>query len=173
MQAFMDSKNSYTKSEFNYICIYNQTMADIFSIITRSDIMSKIRSKNTKPENLVRKFLYDNGFRYRKNLKSLPSTPDIVIKKCRTVVLVNGCFWHGHENCKNFKMPKTRVEFWTEKIERNRKRDVESIEKLQRLGWDVVVIWECQLTPKKRKATLNALLDVLYKNLLEAVRVVQ
>jgi len=70
-------------------------------------------------------------------------------------------------------MPKTRVEFWTEKIERNRKRDVESIEKLQRLGWDVVVIWECQLTPKKRKATLNALLDVLYRNLLEAVRVVQ
>lgn len=146
-------------------------MADIFSIEIRSDIMSKIRSKNTKPENLVRKFLYDNGFRYRKNLKSLPGTPDIVIKKCRTVVLVNGCFWHGHENCKKFKMPKTRVEFWTEKIERNRLRDVESIEKLQRLGWDVVVIWECQLTPKKRKATLNALLDVLYKNLLEAVRI--
>jgi len=146
-------------------------MADIYSIETRSYIMSKIRSKNTKPENLVRKFLYDNGFRYRKNLKALPGTPDIVIKKCRTVVLVNGCFWHGHENCKSFKMPKTRVEFWTEKIERNRKRDVESIEKLQRLGWDVVVIWECQLTPKKRRATLNALLDVLYRNLLEAVRI--
>lgn len=145
-------------------------MADIFSIQTRSIVMSKIRSNNTKPENLVRKFLYDNGFRYRKNLKTLPGTPDIVIKKCRTVVLVNGCFWHGHEHCKNFKMPKTRVEFWTSKIERNRERDVESIEKLQRLGWDVVVIWECQLTPKKRKATLNALLDLLYKNLLEAAR---
>lgn len=145
-------------------------MPDLFSQETRSFIMSKIRSKNTKPENLVRKFLYDNGFRYRKNLKVLPGTPDIVIRKCRTVVLVNGCFWHGHENCKKFKMPKTRVEFWTGKIERNRERDAESIEKLQRLGWDVVVIWECQLTPKRRRATLNALLDVLYGNLLDSAR---
>jgi len=146
-------------------------MTDLYSKEIRSDIMSKIRSKNTKPENLVRKFLYDNGFRYRKNLKTLPGTPDIVIRKCRTVVLVHGCFWHGHENCKKFKMPKTRVEFWSGKIERNRQRDVESIEKLQRLGWDVVVIWECQLVPKKRRATLNALLDVLYKNLLDEVRI--
>lgn len=147
-------------------------MADIFYLETRSDVMSKIRSTNTKPEILVRKFLCDNGFRYRKNLKALPGTPDIVIRKCRTVVMVNGCFWHGHEGCKKFRMPKTRVEFWTGKIERNRERDAESIEKLQRLGWDVVVIWECQLTPKRRRATLNALLDVLYGNLLEGVRTI-
>lgn len=85
--------------------------------------------------------------------------------------MVNGCFWHGHEGCKKFRMPKTRVEFWSGKIERNRQRDVEAIEKLQRLGWDVVVIWECQLTAKRRRATLNGLLDVLYGNLLEAVRI--
>ena len=146
-------------------------MANQNSIEARSANMSKIRSTNTKPELLVRKFLCDNGFRYRKNLKTLPGTPDIVIRKCRMVVLVNGCFWHGHEDCKKFRMPKTRVEFWSGKIERNRQRDAETIEKLQRLGWDVVVIWECQLTPKRRRATLNALLDVLYGNLLEGVRV--
>lgn len=146
-------------------------MTDIVSLAMRSDMMSKIRSTNNKPELLVRKFLCENGFRYRKNLKTLPGTPDIVIRKCRTVIMVNGCFWHGHEDCKKFKMPKTRVEFWSGKIERNRERDAEAIGKLQRLGWDVIVIWECQLTPKKRKATLNALLDVLYKNLLEVVRI--
>jgi DNA mismatch endonuclease, patch repair protein len=144
-------------------------MTDIISNKERSAVMSKIRSANTKPELLVRKFLCDNGFRYRKNLKTLPGTPDIVIRKCRTVVMVNGCFWHGHEGCKKFSMPKTRVEFWSGKIERNRQRDVEAIEKLQRLGWDVVVIWECQLMPKRRTTTLNALLDVIYRNLLEEI----
>lgn len=133
--------------------------------------MSKIRGTNTKPEILVRRFLYANNIRYRKNLKTLPGSPDIVLRKFCTVIFINGCFWHGHENCKYFSIPKTRIEFWTNKIQRNVERDKESKEKLQRLGWDVVVIWECQLTPKKRKATLNALLDVLYKNLLDAVRV--
>jgi len=133
--------------------------------------MSKIKGSNTKPEIIVRKFLYSNGFRFRRNVKQLPGTPDIFIPKCNVIIFINGCFWHGHENCKYFKLPKTRTEFWTNKIQRNVTRDKESIEKLQKLGWTVIILWECQLKPKKQKATWNALLDILYKNLLDKVRI--
>lgn len=145
-------------------------MPDKFSPSIRSKIMSKIRSANTQPEILVRKFLYDNKIRYHLNIRSLPGTPDIVIKKFNTIIFVNGCFWHGHENCKHFKLPKTRTEFWSKKIQHNIARDKNSIEKLQRLGWNIVVLWECQLTPKKRKETLNALLDIIYGFFLDSVR---
>jgi DNA mismatch endonuclease, patch repair protein len=146
-------------------------MSDKFSPATRSYIMSKIHSSNTKPEILVRSFLHQNGFRFRKNVKSLPGTPDIVISKLRTIIFVNGCFWHGHVNCKEFRPSKTRTNYWEAKISRNIIRDKESIEKLQHMGWNVLVLWECQLTPpKKRKATLNTLLDILYNFFLDSIR---
>ena len=104
-------------------------MTDVHDKSTRSYNMSCIRNKDTRPEILVRKFLFANGFRYRLNDKKLPGKPDIVLPKYRTVIFVNGCFWHGHENCKYFKLPATRTEWWKEKIEGNIKNDIETISK--------------------------------------------
>jgi len=149
----------------------DKNMPDKYLPSVRSMIMSKIKSSNTKPEILVRKFLYQNRFRFRRNVKSLPGTPDIVISKISTVIFINGCFWHGHENCKFFKLPQTRTDFWQNKIKRNSERDKESIEKLQKMGWNVIVIWECQLKPKKQKVSLEKLLDVLYSLFLQSVKI--
>lgn len=145
-------------------------MSDIFTPTKRHEIMSSIKGSNTKPEILVRKFLYNNGFRFRRNVRTLPGSPDIVIKKIHTVIFINGCFWHGHQNCKAFRIPKTRTEFWIQKIQRNRERDKEAIKKLQTLGWDCIVVWECQLKPGRRKVTLEKLLDVLYDIYLDSSR---
>jgi DNA mismatch endonuclease, patch repair protein len=120
-------------------------MADVFTVAKRSEVMSKIRSKNTKIEMLVRKWLYFYGFRYRIHDKRYPGTPDIVISKYKTAIFVHGCFWHGHENCKYFRIPKSRVEYWTNKLNHNIERDKENIRALEQLGWNVIVIWECQL----------------------------
>ena len=109
--------------------------------------MSAIKGKDTKPELLVRKFLFSRGFRYRLNHSRLPGHPDIVLRKYRTVIFVNGCFWHGHQRCKYFVLPKTNVEFWSEKIERNRCRDVEEQRQLASMGWHCITVWECQLKP--------------------------
>ena len=119
--------------------------------------MSAIKGKNTKPELLVRKFLFSRGFRYRLNHPRLPGHPDIVLRKYRTVIFVNGCFWHGHQGCKYFVLPKSNVEFWQNKIERNRLRDVEEQRQLASMGWHCITIWECQLKPKVRQQTLTAL----------------
>ena len=119
--------------------------------------MSCIKGKNTKPEEIVRKYLFSQGFRYRKNDKRLPGTPDIVLPKYKIVIFVNGCFWHGHEGCRYFVIPKTNTEFWTKKIETNRKRDIRKINDLQALGWKVIVVWECQLKKEKADITLNNL----------------
>ena len=118
-------------------------MADIVDKATRSRMMSGIRGKNTKPELLVRKALHAQGFRFRLHDKNLPGKPDIVLKKHRTVIFVHGCFWHGHD-CKHFKWPKTRPEFWREKIEGNKTRDLKHQQELKELGWNVKVIWECE-----------------------------
>lgn len=135
-------------------------MLDIFDEATRSHIMSLIKGKNTKPELLVRKFLFAHGFRFRVCQKNLPGKPDIVLAKYKTVIFVNGCFWHGHENCKAFRLPKTRTEWWRAKIERNICRDQLTMQKLQALGYQVIVVWECEL--KKRKVeTLNGVLEKL------------
>jgi len=132
-------------------------MADIFSKQKRSEIMSKVRSKNTKPEETVRKYLFSKGFRYRKNVKTLPGSPDIVLPKYKTVIFVNGCFWHGH-NCSKGKLPKTRKEFWVNKINANIQRDNKNYELLKKQGWKVIVIWECELKSKKvREKTLKNL----------------
>lgn len=137
----------------------------------RHRCMSAIKGKNTKPELLVRKFLFSRGFRYRLNHPRLPGHPDIVLRKYRTVIFVNGCFWHGHQGCKYFVLPKSNVEFWQNKIERNRLRDVEEQHQLASMGWHCITIWECQLKPKVRQQTLNALEYTLSHIFLEDRRV--
>lgn len=117
--------------------------------------MSRIRSRDTKPELLVRRYLYSRGYRYRKNVKGLPGTPDIVMRRYGVVIFIHGCFWHGHEP--HFRMPATNREFWERKIARNRQRDDTDRERLRRMGWDVIVIWECQLQKASRRRTLTEL----------------
>lgn len=135
-------------------------MADIYSKQKRSKIMSKIAGKETKPEVLVRKFLFGKGLRYRKNVSSLPGKPDIVLPKYKTVIFVNGCFWHGHENCKAAKLPQTRHEFWKDKIGANVGRDKRNIGKLKEEKWKVVVVWQCDIKSKeKREKRLGQLLE--------------
>lgn len=119
--------------------------------------MSKIRAKNTKPEIQVRRFLFSQGFRFRIHQKSLPGSPDIVLKKHKTIIIVNGCFWHGHDNCPIFKIPKTHVKFWTTKIERNKARDISDKKNLKKQGWKVITVWECQLLNYKLEKTLTSL----------------
>ena len=120
-------------------------MADVHTKEIRSYNMSRIKGKNTKPEMLVRRFLHANGYRYRLHDKKLPGKPDIVLPKYKTVIFVNGCFWHGHKNCKYFVVPKTRTEWWIEKIVQNKKSDSENYVKLTELGWKVITIFECAL----------------------------
>jgi DNA mismatch endonuclease (patch repair protein) len=119
--------------------------------------LASVHSKDTKPEILVREYLWRKGFRYRLNVPRLPGHPDIVLKKYRTCVFVNGCFWHGHENCKYFKMPRTNTAFWEKKLSRNKERDKEEQRKLAEKGWHVIVVWECQLKADKRDKTLESL----------------
>ena len=117
--------------------------------------MSRTAGKDTKPEELVRKYLFSKGFRYRKNVRKLPGTPDVVLPKYRTVIFVNGCFWHGHEGCKYFVWPKNNAEFWRQKIETNISRDQRKEAQLRDMGWNVMIVWECELRPPKRQATLE------------------
>lgn len=122
----------------------------------RSRCMAAIKGKDTKPELIVRKYLFSRGLRFRVQVRKLPGKPDIVLPKYKTAIFVNGCFWHGHEGCKYFRLPKSNVEFWKEKIERNIERDKESMQALFDLGWKVVRVWECELRNKaNREETLN------------------
>src|SRR5687767_9523259 len=127
-------------------------MADVHDKKTRSYNMSQIKGKNTKPEMLVRKFLHANGFRYRLHVKNLPGKPDIVLPKHKTVIFVHGCFWHGHKGCKYFVVPKTRTEWWLNKINNNKINDSRAIKELRRSGWRVLVIWECSIKQNRVKA---------------------
>jgi DNA mismatch endonuclease, patch repair protein len=120
-------------------------MADVHSAATRSYNMSRIRSKDTKPEMVVRKILFANGFRFRLHRSDLPGKPDIVLRKHKTVIFVHGCFWHGHEGCRYFVVPKTRTEWWLNKINRNKTLDEINAAKLQAMGWKVIQIYECRL----------------------------
>jgi len=134
-------------------------MSDIYSKSKRSDIMSKISGKETKPEILIRKFLFSKGFRFRKNVKKLPGKPDIVLPKYKVVVFVHGCFWHGH-TCKRGALPETNHEFWREKIGRNMERDIHNISDLKENGWNVIVIWQCEIKNKTiRDFRLNKLIE--------------
>lgn len=130
---------------------------DVHTRETRSYNMSQIKGKNTKPEETIRKYLLGRGLRYRKNDKRLPGHPDIVLPKYKTVVLVNGCFWHVHEGCKYFKWPKSNVEFWKNKLTENRRRDVVKIQALKELDWKVIVVWECELKGDNQTTRLNKL----------------
>ena len=129
--------------------------------------MAAIHGKDTKPEILVRKFLFSRGFRYRLNHPRLPGHPDLVLRKYRTVIFVNGCFWHGHENCKYFRLPKTNIDFWQKKIERNKERDKKEQCQLAAMGWHCITVWECQLKPKIRMQTLESLAYTLNHIFLE------
>jgi DNA mismatch endonuclease (patch repair protein) len=140
-------------------------MADVHSKKVRSYNMSQIRAKNTKPEVLVRKFLHANGFRFRLHVKNLPGKPDIVLLKYRTIIFVQGCFWHGHEGCRYFVVPKTRTEWWKAKIDYNSLNDFKNINALEEQLWNVIVIWECDLKKGKREKTLSALQSKLSKQL--------
>ena len=130
---------------------------DVHDSKTRSYNMSRIKGKNTKPEETVQKYLFSQGFRYRKNDKRLPGKPDIVLPKYKTVIFVNGCFWHKHEGCKYFVWPKSNSEFWKEKIESNIVRDKKQYEELKNAGWHVIIVWECELKKKQRMDTLERL----------------
>lgn len=126
--------------------------------------MSRIKSCNTKPEELVLKYLFSRGLRYRKNDRRYPGKPDAVFPKYKTVLFVNGCFWHSHEGCPNFVMPKSRVEYWKPKLMRNKQRDAEHIAALQADGWHVITIWECEL----KKAVRNERLQRLYEQIIHS-----
>ena len=123
--------------------------------------MSRIKGKNTKPEEIVRKYLFSKGFRYRINDKRFPGTPDIVLPKYRTVIFVNGCFWHGHEGCRYFVWPQNNADFWKSKIIANIERDRKKESELNERGWKVIVIWECQLKPRSKDDTLKSLIKEL------------
>ena len=138
-------------------------MADVHTKEIRSYNMSQIRSKNTKPELIVRKYLFANGFRFRLHSKSLPGKPDIVLPKYRTVIFVHGCFWHGHEDCKYFVVPKTKTEWWLNKIGRNKQLDNEHIKKLRSEKWNVITLFECKLKKGNIDSTLNTLITKLNK----------
>lgn len=149
-------------------------MADVHNKQQRSYNMSRIRSTNTKPELLVRKFLFANGCRYTLHgltpgpspygdgkRKLLPGKPDIVLPKYKTVIFVHGCFWHGHHNCKYYKVPQTRTEWWLNKIGRNKTNDAKAVKALKKDGWKVITVWECGLKAAKVEKTLNSLLKKL------------
>ncbi len=139
-------------------------MADNHSKETRSYNMSQIRSKNTKPEEIVRKYLFSRGLRYRKNDKKLQGHPDVVLPKYKTVIFINGCFWHMHEGCSKFVLPKSNVDYWKPKLERNKKHDIENKAILEGNGWRVLVVWECELKKEKRDRTLSSLYENIIKS---------
>ena len=122
--------------------------------------MSKISGKETKPEMLVRKYLFSKGFRFRKNDKRLPGRPDIVLPKYKTVIFIHGCFWHGH-HCKAAKLPETNKEFWENKINSNMERDKKNQQKLEKLGWKIIIVWQCKL--KNKKVVIKKLKEIEQK----------
>lgn len=137
-------------------------MADKLTKEQRHLCMSHIHGKDTRPEVFVRKSLWRLGFRYRLNASDLPGKPDIVFPKYRTVIFINGCFWHGHEGCKKFTVPETNRDFWMAKIDRNKQRDSDNTAALQSSGWKVLIVWECELSTKdKREQTINRISKLL------------
>lgn len=139
-------------------------MSDSLSPSQRHACMSHIRSKNTKPEVKLRKSMFELGYRYRINKKGLPGSPDIVLAKYRTCIFVNGCFWHGHKDCRFATRPKTNQEFWRTKIENNRERDLRDYTFLESLGWRVIVVWECELKKDRIDDTIASVRKQLDAN---------
>lgn len=139
---------------------------DRLSPAERSALMAKVKGSDTKPEEKVRKALFCEGFRYRKNVARLPGKPDIVLAKYRAVVFVHGCFWHQHENCPEAVLPQTRQEYWIPKLRKNAERDLRNAERLKQNGWRIFIVWECELRPRLFQDTMNSLV----KNLRESVK---
>lgn len=138
---------------------------DVHSKEIRSYNMSCIKGKKTKPEEVVAKYLFAQGFRYRRNVRGLPGTPDIVLKKYRTAIFVNGCFWHCHEGCKWFVFPETNAEFWKKKFDCNRERDKQNYKKLQDNGWNVIIVWECEIRHNDRNKRLETLVEEIMRQI--------
>lgn len=136
-------------------------MADVHSKEIRSYNMSRIRSKDTKPEMMVRRFLHAQGFRYRLHVKDLPGKPDVVLPRYKTVIFVHGCFWHGHQGCRYFVIPKTRTDWWMHKIENNITNDFRVEGQLRAAGWRIIKIWECELKKCVFESTLTKLTSFL------------
>ncbi len=137
-------------------------MTDVHDIATRSYNMSRIKGSDTKPEMLVRQFLFAHGYRYRLHAKDLPGKPDIVFRSRKTVIFIHGCFWHGHEGCRYFVVPKTRTDWWVNKIQQNKQRDIDNFTLLSAEGWRIITIFECELKKNQREHTLNQLINELY-----------
>lgn len=140
-------------------------MADVHEPSTRSYNMSRIRSKNTKPELIVRRFLHKSGLRYRLHDMSLPGNPNIKLTKFKTIVNVHGCFWHCHENCNYFRFPKSNTDYWDKKLHGNKERDKINTQKLLKLGWEVITFWECEL---KKNPLVN--LESLYQEITSNIK---
>ena len=136
-------------------------MADRMTPEQRHRCMAAVKGADTKPEMLVRRWLWAQGFRYRLHVKRLPGKPDIGLHRYHTVINVNGCFWHGHEGCSLYRLPKSNTAYWQDKIDRNRQRDAENLAKLKSMGWYVVNLWECDLAKNRREETLLSLSRVL------------
>lgn len=141
-------------------------MADTMTPEQRHNCMAAIKGKDTKPELIVRKYLFSRGLRFRIQVRKLPGRPDIVLPKYRTVIFVNGCFWHGHEECRYYRLPKSNVDFWQEKIERNRARDARNEAELKALGWRVLRVWECDI---RTVAGRSEYLDSLYNTIVTPI----
>jgi len=137
-------------------------MADILDKKRRSELMARIGPRNTKPELKVRKFLHSKGLRFRINDRTLPGSPDLKLTKYNTVVFVNGCFWHMHQSCGTFRMPRSNIDFWEKKLKANALRDKRTEMELRDLGWHVIVVWECEL----RKSSIEARLEFLLNEVL-------
>ena len=141
-------------------------MSDVHNKQTRSYNMSRIKSAHTKPEMLVRKFLHAQGFRYTLHNKSLQGKPDIVLPKYKTIIFMHGCFWHGHETCKYYVVPKTRTDWWLNKINTNKTNDKKAVGALKKDGWTIIIVWECDLKPSKIEKTLASLVKKIERRLL-------
>jgi DNA mismatch endonuclease (patch repair protein) len=139
-------------------------MADTHDSATRSYNMSRIKACDTTPEMIVRRFLFSYGIRYRLHSKNLPGKPDIVLTRYKTVIFINGCFWHGHDGCSYFSLPKTRSQWWSEKIQNTVERDKKNKKTLTSDGWNVITVWECDLKKNYRTSTLNKLYELVVKN---------
>lgn len=140
-------------------------MADVHDRKTRSYNMSRIKGKDTKPEILVRKYLFERGLRFRLHVRTLPGKPDIVLPKYKSVVFVHGCFWHGHEGCRYFVIPKTRSNWWIDKIHQNRDRDIRNCSKVKEQGWKVFSIFTCELKKDKYSDTLEKLINSIKREI--------
>ena len=139
-------------------------MPDRMTPEQRHDCMASIHSEDTRPEQAVRRELWHRGYRFRKCVRTLPGTPDIVLPKYRTCIFVNGCFWHGHKGCSKFVMPKTRTEFWANKIARNQERDLVNIQRLESIGWSAITVWECELDKSSIENTIEKIESMLEEN---------